>query len=68
VVKDPVRIARSELAAHLRGRGAVVGFLDWEVLMIISQSRVPKPFSMSLPTSISLDPPGEKTCSARNHP
>jgi hypothetical protein len=73
VVKDPVRIARSELAAHLRGRGATVGVLDWDFArgkasMIISQSRVPKPFSMSLPTSISLDLPGEKTCSARNHP
>ena len=29
VVKDSVRIARSELAAHLRGRGALVGFLEW---------------------------------------
>ena len=29
--KDLVRIARSELAAHLRGRGAVVGFLEWDV-------------------------------------
>src|SRR5690242_11964880 len=31
VVKDLVRIARSELAAHLRGRGAIVGFLEWDV-------------------------------------
>ena len=31
VTKDPVRIARSELAAHLRGRGALVGFLEWDV-------------------------------------
>ena len=31
VTKDLVRIARSELAAHLRGRGALVGFLEWEV-------------------------------------
>lgn len=31
VTKDLVRIARSELAAHLRGRGAVVGFLEWDV-------------------------------------
>jgi hypothetical protein len=29
LVKDLVRIARSELAAHLRGRGALVGFLEW---------------------------------------
>ena len=29
VVKDSVRIARSELAARLRGRGALVGFLEW---------------------------------------
>jgi len=28
--KDLVRIARSELAAHLRSRGALVGFLEWE--------------------------------------
>ena len=32
VTKDLVRIARSELAANLRGRGAVVGFLEWDVL------------------------------------
>jgi hypothetical protein len=31
VTKEPVRIARSELAAHLRGRGAIVGFLEWDV-------------------------------------
>jgi predicted P-loop ATPase len=31
VMKDLVRIARSELAAHLRGRGAVVGFLEWDL-------------------------------------
>ncbi len=31
VTKDLVRIARSELAAHLRGRGALVGFLEWDV-------------------------------------
>jgi predicted P-loop ATPase len=31
VTKDLVRIARSELAAHLRGRGAMVGFLEWDV-------------------------------------
>jgi predicted P-loop ATPase len=31
VTKDMVRIARSELAAHLRGRGAPVGFLEWDV-------------------------------------
>src|SRR5258708_9932686 len=31
VMKAPVRIARSELAAHLRGRGALVGFLEWDV-------------------------------------
>jgi predicted P-loop ATPase len=30
VTKEPVRIARSELAAHLRGRGAIVGFLEWD--------------------------------------
>jgi len=29
--KDLVRIARSELAAHLRSRGALVGFLEWDV-------------------------------------
>src|SRR5262249_57802513 len=31
VVKDSVRIARSELAAHLRGRGAQVAFLEWDL-------------------------------------
>ena len=31
VTKDLVRIARSEMAAHLRGRGAIVGFLEWDV-------------------------------------
>ena len=31
VIKDLVRIARSELAAHLRSRGAVVGFLEWDI-------------------------------------
>jgi predicted P-loop ATPase len=30
VTKELVRIARSELAAHLRGRSAVVGFLEWD--------------------------------------
>ena len=30
VTKELVRIARSELAAHLRGRGALVGFLEWD--------------------------------------
>ena len=32
VTKDLVRIARSELAANLRGRGAVVGCLEWDVV------------------------------------
>jgi predicted P-loop ATPase len=31
VSKELVRIARSVLAAHLRGRGAVVGFLAWDI-------------------------------------
>ena len=31
VTKEPVRIARSVLAAHLRGRGAFVGFLEWDI-------------------------------------
>ena len=31
VSKELVRIARSVLAAHLRGRGAVVGFLEWDI-------------------------------------
>ncbi len=31
VTKDLVRIARSDLAAHLRGRGAMVGFLEWDI-------------------------------------
>jgi hypothetical protein len=31
VTKESVRFARSELAANLRGRGAVVGFLEWEI-------------------------------------
>src|SRR5713226_8123028 len=31
VTKDLVRIARSELAAHLRGRSALVGFLEWDM-------------------------------------
>jgi predicted P-loop ATPase len=29
--KDLVRAARSELAAHLRRRGAMVGFLEWDL-------------------------------------
>jgi hypothetical protein len=32
VAKDSVRIARSELAAHLRGRGALVAFLEWDLI------------------------------------
>ncbi|MGH9436855.1 MAG: VapE domain-containing protein [Terriglobia bacterium] len=28
--KDLVRFARAELARHLRGRGALVGFLEWD--------------------------------------
>ena len=31
VTKELVRIARSVLGAHLRGRGALVGFLEWDV-------------------------------------
>jgi predicted P-loop ATPase len=31
VTKKLVRIARSALAAHLRGRGALVGFLEWDI-------------------------------------
>ena len=31
VTKDLVRIARSELASHLRGRGALVGFVEWDL-------------------------------------
>jgi hypothetical protein len=31
VTKELVRIARSELAAHLRGRGALVGCLEWDL-------------------------------------
>src|SRR4051794_21252817 len=31
VTKEPVRIARSMLAAHLRCRGAFVGFLEWDI-------------------------------------
>jgi hypothetical protein len=31
VTQEVVRSARSELAAHLRGRGALVGFLEWDV-------------------------------------
>jgi hypothetical protein len=30
VTKEHVRIARSQLAANLRGRGALVGFLEWD--------------------------------------
>jgi predicted P-loop ATPase len=30
VAKESVRLARSALAAHLRGRGAVIGFLEWD--------------------------------------
>ena len=30
-IKAPVRIVRSELAAHLRRRGAFVGFLEWDL-------------------------------------
>jgi hypothetical protein len=30
VAKESVRSARSEFAAHLRGRGALVGFLEWD--------------------------------------
>src|ERR1044071_7532425 len=31
VTRELVRAARSELAAHLRGRGALVGFLEWDI-------------------------------------
>ncbi len=31
VTKEAVRIARSMLGAHLRGCGAIVGFLEWDV-------------------------------------
>ena len=31
VTKELVRIARSALASHLRGRDALVGFLEWDV-------------------------------------
>ena len=31
VSKELVRIARSALAAHLRGRDALVGFLEWDI-------------------------------------
>jgi len=31
VTKELVRVARSELAANLRGRGALVGFLEWDL-------------------------------------
>jgi len=31
VTKELVRIARSALAAHLRGRDALVGFLEWDI-------------------------------------
>ncbi len=31
VTKEFVRIARSVLGAHLRGRGASVGFLEWDI-------------------------------------
>src|SRR5258708_29354267 len=31
VSKELVRIARSALAANLRGRGALVGFMEWDV-------------------------------------
>jgi predicted P-loop ATPase len=30
VAKESVRLARSALAAHLRGRGAIIGFLEWD--------------------------------------
>ena len=35
------RIARSVLAAHLRGRGAVVGFLEWDIAKGKGRSRHP---------------------------
>jgi hypothetical protein len=31
VTKELVRTARSTLAAHLRSRDALVGFLEWDV-------------------------------------
>ena len=47
VTKELVRIARSALAAHLRGRDALVGFLEWDVAkgkgsMIILRPSVPR--------------------------
>ncbi len=30
ITKEMVRMARSELASHLRSRGAIVGFLEWD--------------------------------------
>jgi hypothetical protein len=57
VMKDVVRIARSELAAHLRSRGAVVGFLEWmspeERVMTTWQSSALRPSSTRSPMLIS---------------
>ena len=71
VTKDLVRIARAELAAHLRGRGALVGFLEWDGakgkgiddhLATVG----PRWFSMPSRSLISPVPRGRKTCCAPN--
>jgi hypothetical protein len=73
VTKDLVRIARSELAAHLRGRGALVGFLEWDVTQGKGiddplQSSDRKRSWTKFQLSILLDQPGERTYCAPNHP
>lgn len=71
VTKELVRVARSELAANLRGRGALVGFLEWDLAggkgsMIISPSWDPTRSSMRSRASTSPVQRGGRTCCAPN--
>jgi hypothetical protein len=67
VSKEAVRIARSELGAHLRPRGWFVGLLEWEITkekesMITLPSVALKSLSTSSPTLISQPRPLRWNC------
>jgi hypothetical protein len=69
VTKEHVRIARSQLAANLRGRGALVGFRNGtspeaKESMIISPPLVPRRSSTKSRTLTSQDRHGRETCCA----
>jgi hypothetical protein len=65
LTKEPVRVARSELAAHLRGRGAVVGFLEWDIsrgkgIYLLGAFRAELPGRQSRPKSSPLAEPSRR--------